>query len=213
MNKISYIISCLVVIAVFVLSSSAFAEKSPLDRFTPEQLKKLNAGEAVFEHKEQKGDDGKLHGFGQSTIIINKPVKECFKIFSEYNKQHLYFPRKKNSEIVKAWENKALVKKEFDFYVTSIEYTVLYTADEKNHRVDFEMDKNYPHDIEDTAGYFVFFKIDDKRTLFTYAATKVETGVKVPGFIKDYITSKDLPTVVINVKKRVESGGKWKKDD
>lgn len=188
-------------------------EKSILGRFTPEEQKKLIAGEAVFKHVQEKGPDGKMHGHGESYALIDASVEQSWKIFCEFDKHHLYFPRKKKSEVVKRWDNKALVYKEFDFYVTTIEYTILYTLDTKNHRLDFKLDKDYKHDIEDAAGYFLFEKLGEKRTLVTYAATKVETGVKVPGFIQEYITSRDLPAVVMNVKKRIESGGKWTKDD
>jgi len=185
---------------------------SVLDRFTPEELKKLEAGEAVYQLVQTEDADGKTRGHGQSSALINAPIDLCFKIFCEFDKHHLFFPRKKKSEVKKTWDNKALVYKEFDFYVVTVEYTVLYTVDSDIHRVDFQMDREYPHDIEDTAGYFHFEKVDDQRTLFTYAATKVETGVKVPGFIQEYITSRDLPNVVLSVKKRIESGGKWTKD-
>ena len=56
-------------------------------------------------------------------------------------------------------------------------------------------------------------KVDDKRCLFIYGLTKGEIGVPVPEFIKKYATSKDLPNIVLSVKKRVESGGTWQKDE
>jgi len=196
-----------------LLVSIAAASNGPLSDFNEEELETLKEGEAVYRHVEKKGEDGETKGHGESYIIINAPVDKCFSIFTEFNKQHLYFPRKTKSEVVKRLDdNRVLVHKVFEFYVVDVQYHVLYTVDKDKHRVDFEMDPEYPHDIEDTAGYFKFETIDDKSTLFTYAATKVETGLKVPGFIRNYITSKDLPAVVENVKKRIESGGTWEKD-
>ena len=63
--------------------------------------------------------------------------------------------------------------KVFKFYVVKVEYTVLCTIDRKNRRVDFQLDPEYKHDLEDTAGYFLFEPVDDKTTLFTYAATNM----------------------------------------
>ncbi len=193
--------------------AGAAAEESPLARFTPEQKEKLLAGEAIYEHVEEKGEDGKLHGHGQSSALIDAPIDEAFKIFCQYDKHQLYFPRKTKSDVVKTEGEVSWVHKEFDFSLITIEYTVKYVKDEKNHRVDFEMDPSYPHDLKDTAGYFHFEKVDEKKTLITYAATKVETGLKVPSMVQNYLTSKDLPTVVINIKKRIESGGTWTKED
>jgi hypothetical protein len=104
------------------------------------------------------------------------------------------------------------VHKVFKFYVVKVEYTVLCTIDRKNRRVDFQLDPEYKHDLEDTAGYFLFEPVDDKTTLFTYAATKVQPRLKVPFSIQNYLTARDLPDVVANVKMRIESGGTWTKD-
>lgn len=104
------------------------------------------------------------------------------------------------------------MQKEFDFRLKKIRYVVEYTTDANKHRVDFRLDKNYPHDINDAAGYFLFEEMNQNVTIFTYAATKVDTGIKVPKFIQDYMTSSDLPAIVISVKKRVESDGTWTKD-
>ncbi len=226
MTKIIGTALALVLLAVLFLStgpagasetkrsgSKGSAAKDPLSRFTPEQVKKLKAGEAIYETVREKGEGGVTRGYGRSTAIVEAPIDKAFETFTRFDEQEEYFPRKTESKVVKHWDHKYLVHKVFEFYVVDIEYHVIYSVDEKNHRVDFEMSKDHPHDIDDTAGYFQFKKIDEETTLFTYAATKVETGLKVPGFIQGYISSKDLPDVVLNVKKRIESGGKWKKKD
>jgi hypothetical protein len=200
-------------LALVFLSTAAYGEGSPLDRFSAEERRKLEKGEPVYRHVKSEGTDGKVHGHGEAYAIMNAPVEQCWKIFTEFDKHQLYFPRKKKSEVVKSEGNKYWVYKQFEFYMVTIEYTTLYTVDEKAHRVDYDMDESYPHDLEETVGYFQFEKLDDKRTLFIYAATKVETGLKVPGFVQDYLTSRDLPAVVLNVKKRMESGGEWTKED
>ncbi len=209
-----------VVCALVFIGAPAFSgeasedgDKSPLERFNKEERAKLLKGEPVFKHVKKENEEGEIEGYGKAFVIIEKPVETSFEIFCEFDKHHLYFPRKKKSEVVKKWDNKALVHKVFGFYVVDIEYTVLYSIDAKKHRVDYKMDKDYPHDLEEVEGFFRFEKIDEDRTLFSYAATKVETGLSVPGFVQDYLTSKDLPQVARSVKKRVESGGKWTKEE
>jgi len=179
--------------------------KNPLERFNPSQKQELLQGRAIYEYK--KSDDGK--GFGQAEIIINTPVDTCFAVFSRLDQQYLYFPRKTRSEIIKSEGATVWLRNEFYFYIGRVEYTSRYTIDQGKRRFDFEMDKSYPHNIPESAGYFLFEKIDDNRTLFTYAATRLDTGYKVPQLVQNYITSRDLPGQAINVKKRIESGGKW----
>lgn len=189
------------------------APKSVLDRFTPEQRKKLEAGEAIYEFVKTAGAGGQIQGHGQSMVIINTPLEEAFQLFLKFDRQYQYFPRKTVSRVISVSPTAAVIYNEFDFYVTTIKYTVDYVINRAGHRIDFKLDPKYPHDIADSAGFFLFEKIDDKRTLFTYAATKVETGLKVPGFIQEYLTSRDLPAMAANVKKWIESRGTWVKPD
>ena len=209
-------ITALILLGLFAASASALSEtknsEGPLSGFSPEQQKKLLSGEPVFEFKKTSAEGQDDQGHGQAYIIINAPLDTCFKIFSALDLQYQYFPRKTKSEVVKKEGDRVLLRNEFDFYLADIYYTSEYTIDPKRHRFDFEMDKSFPHNLEESAGFFEFEKLDDNRTLFTYAATKVDTGVRVPGFIQEYITSRDLPAQAVNVKKRIESGGKWTKD-
>jgi hypothetical protein len=180
--------------------------QDPLQRLTPEQRQKLLTGEAVYEYREA----GEGQGTGVAMIIINAPAETCFKIFRELDKQSQYFPRKVMSEVVKSEGNKVLVHNRFDYFVATVEYYSQYTIDPQKRRFDFEMDKDYPHNVSESAGYFLFEQIDDRRTLFTYAATRLDIGADVPEFVRQYLISRGLPAQAVNVKKRIESGGKWR---
>ena len=79
--------------------------------------------------------------------------------------------------------------------------------------LDFRLDPNYPHSLKDTRGYRYLENLDEKRTLLTHAVTRVDVGIPVPGFIRKALSSRDLPGVVRNLKKRIESGGTWTKSD
>lgn len=191
--------------------SNTSTPQDPLSRFTPEQRKKLLAGEPVFDFKvisvPGQGDKGQA----RASIIVDAPIKTCFKIFSELDKQYLYFPRKTKSNVVGKEDGRTILYNEFDFYIYKVAFTSRYTIDPVKYRFDFAMDKSFPHNIKETKGYFVFEVVDDKRTLFTYASTDVDSGIKIPAFIQEYLFSRDLPAEAVNVKKRIESGGKWSK--
>ena len=105
------------------------------------------------------------------------------------------------------------VYKEIDVTIMTLKYTHFMTRNDKDLRVDFEKDPDGVNDFKESAGYFQFVKIDDKRCLFIYGLIKGEMDVPVPAFIKNYITSKDLPNIVLSVKKGSSPGGKWKKDE
>ena len=198
---------------IFLALTGAADEPSPvLARFNQQQRQDLLAGKAIYQSVRSKDEAGNLQGHGEGIALINADVDKCFKLFCDFNRQAQYFPRKKLSQIIKQEGNVYHVQKEFGFYVKDIRYVVEYTVDEENHTVKFRMLKDYPHDLKESEGFFRFEKLEAKRTLFTYAVTKVDTGLAVPKFIQDYLSSKDLPAVVENAKKFIESDGKWKKE-
>jgi len=193
------------------LADETDAARGPLARFAEVERDKLLAGEAVFSHA-VCGDDGEAgSGSGRASVVIDAPVETCFEIFSDLAQQRHYFPRKTRSDVIASKGNRSWVRTEVDFSLRTIVYTVRYTVDRAHHRFDFELDKRYPHDIDELSGYFRFEQIDGRRTLLTYVVTRLDSGMAVPGFIRKYLTSRDLPAQVVNVKRRIESGGTWKK--
>jgi len=216
-RRISLLASLFLISGFFWLFSTGQAEckdqgASALAAFTQDQRKELLAGKTVFEHVETTGVDGETRGHGEAAVLINAPVDECFRIFCDFNKMQEYLPHKTKSEVIKSSEGEALVYKELKFLFKTISFTSRYTIDKKAHRVDFEIDPAFPHDIKASAGFYQFDAVDENRTLFSYALTRMDSGIKIPEFIQKLMTSRDLPNVVVNVKKRIESGGTWTKD-
>jgi hypothetical protein len=186
---------------------------SVLDRLTKEQRQKLLSGQEVYEPRlEDRSVSGGEKTFSAAAMImINAPVEQCFKMFCDFGKQAQFFPAITTSKVMSKSENRVVIFKELDYTVIKIKYTHILTIDPKNHRVDFETDPKGENDVNYSRGYFQFEKIDDNRTLFTYGLTKLDPGIKVPQFIQDYMSSRDLPKMAVNLKKWIESGGEWKK--
>jgi hypothetical protein len=188
-------------------------EDPALARFTPEQQKKLRAGEEVYEPRVEEATTagGKKKFTAAAMIIINAPIEQCFKMFCDFDKQYLYFPQITKTNVISSSGNRYVIYKELDYRVMKIKYTHILTVDPQIHRVDFATDPSGVNDVKFSQGFFQFQKIDDKRTLFTYGLTKLDPGIQVPEFIQRYMTSRDLPKMVVNLKKWIESGGTWKK--
>jgi hypothetical protein len=207
-------------LALFLLGAIAAAEPpvlekkggGTLDRFSPEQKKKLFAGEAIFESVIGENAAGASQAHGRTCVLISKPISECYKIFCDFNNQYLYYPHMKVSKVLKTDGNKIIIYKELDYVVTTVRYTHVLTLDPARHRVDFDLDPTGVSDVKASAGYFMFEKVADNASLFTYELTKMDAGVKIPDFIKTYMSSKDLPEIALCLKKRIESGGTWKKE-
>ena len=160
---------------------------------------------------EMTSTHGQSQGYGQAAVVINKPIEECFRIFCEFGKMHEYLPRKTKSQVIQSTETEALVYKELKFLFKTISFTILYKIDPKTYRIAFQLAPDMSHDIKESKGFYQFHALDKGRTLFCYGMIRMDSGVKIPGFIRDHLTSRDLPNIVRSVKKRVESGGTWKK--
>ena len=187
-------------------------EKGPLSRFNDQQLKKLQAGEPVCVYKEDSEESENSAGYGQCLIIINAPIEKCFEILSNIENQVHYVPGKKKSKIVKEIDGRLLIDNEYYYYGTTIKYHSIYTIDEENYRLEFKIDKSRPHDLAENSGFYQLEKIDEKTTLLTYGATKFVIPFNVPEMIKKFLLGRSLPAIAINVKKYIESNGKWRQE-
>ena len=186
--------------------------ESPLHRFTAEQRKLLLAGESLcLPSIEEPTAGGDPKFTAAAFIVINAPVEKCFTMFLDFEKQYLYLPKIKTSKILSRSGNRVVIYKELDYPILDLKYTHLLTIDPKAHRVDFITDPKGANSVKLSAGFFQFESIDDARTLFTYRMTQLDPGIEIPRFIQEYMVSRDLPQVTVNIKKYIESGGKWRK--
>jgi len=208
MKKINIYAACLLlaVIAPLAARSQEFAKLSK------EEKDKILKGEIIYKSVKAADSKGNISGYGQSMALIKAPIDKCWEIFTQYDKQQEYFPRKTESVVIEQKPGVVLVRKKFKFYWVSIGYVNRYQVDAKNYRIDFSIDPSQPHDIKDSAGFFLFEKIAQNQTLFTYGVTRLDTGIAMPSFVQDYMQKKDLPAVAENIRKRIESGGTWKKE-
>ena len=192
-------------------------EKGPLSRFDVEQLKKLQAGEPVCVYKEDSEKKENSSGNGQCSIIINASINKCFEILMKIDRQVYWVPNKKKSTIVSSNDNKHLIDNKYVFYGITVKYHSIFTIDQKNYRIEWEIDKSRPHDLLENSGFYLLEKIDEKTALLTYGATKIDVGAglstSVPEFIKKYLLGKSLPIMAINAKKYIESNGEWRQEE
>jgi len=200
-------------IAVMLAAVGAFAAQGQeWSKFTDAEQKSLLRGEVVYKSIKTTDSEGKLSGYGQSMVLVNATPEKAWEIFTQFDKQAEYFPRKTVSAVLDSKPGFALVQKKFKFYWVTIAYVNQYRIDAKNHRIDFAIDQSKPHDIKDSAGFFLFEKVEPQKTLFIYGVTRLSTGIAMPAVVQEYMQKKDLPAVADNVRKRIESNGTWKKE-
>jgi hypothetical protein len=183
----------------------------PLERFTPEQQQKLLAGQVVYEYVLHGNEKNGL-GHGQAFAIIDRPARVCYNEIIKFDLKYQYFPRMVRSKIIQNEGNSAWISVISDYKILKIDYVLQMIMDPQRMRVDYRLDTSYPHDIKDLEGFYSFQEIDEHRALVTCAVSRVDPGIRLPGFIARALSSRDLPRTVRNIKKRFESEGKWTKE-
>lgn len=179
-------------------------------QLTPENMAKLEAGKVVLLDQAYKDPKtGKMRGKGMAIILVNKAPQEVWEYLPKFNTYKEFMPRMKESTIYDGGGGKVGATYVLDFLIKKIKYHCLHELDKEKMVIRWTLDSSKKNDIASTTGYWRVKAHGDKSLLFYTVA--VDTGMAVPQKFQDYLTKKDLPNVVKAVKKRIESGGTYKK--
>ena len=150
-------------------------------------------------------------GLGIGAIVVERPVGEVWNTISRFEDKVEYMPRLKSLSILEQSPEQVRVVMTVDASVTKIHYTMLFRRDSPAYTLSWKLDYTAPDNgIADSEGEYRLYAVDPARTLVTYKSF-VNTGRSVPRFIQDYMAKRSIPDLLHAIKKRVESGGLWKK--
>jgi uncharacterized membrane protein len=154
---------------------------------------------------------GKSVGRGLGAIVIERPIADVWAILSHYEDRAEYIPRLKSVAVLDRQPGRLRVRQEIDATVTTARFTAWFQLDETGHAISWTLDKSAPDNtIVETEGEYRMTALAPGRTLLVYR-TYVDSGLKVPQSIQSYMQRRSIPDLLRNIKKRVESGGTWKK--
>ena len=181
-----------------------------LGYLTPENIQKLEAGKLIIFKEQKKDKKGKSKGRGVVIGLIDRPVDEVWTMILDCTTHPEYMPRVVSTEAYKGKDGREGIHEMIKVLWKKVEYHVLQTMDEEKHAVSWVLDDSKKNDIQGTTGYWRFVPHKETQCIAVYAV-RVETGMKVPAFVEDFLMKQDLPSVLKAVKKRAESGGTYKK--
>ncbi|MEO6952067.1 MAG: SRPBCC family protein [Polyangia bacterium] len=154
---------------------------------------------------------GYTGGKGTGVILIWRPLADVWATLTRYDDRVEYIPRVKKLKVLGQQGNRVHVWQEIDAAVTTARFTAWYELDEKAHVIHWKLDPAAgDNTLRDVDGDYTLVAVDANRTLLSYQST-IDTAFHVPRAIQAYMTRKSLPELLGNIKKRVESGGKWKR--
>ncbi|MEW5850594.1 MAG: SRPBCC family protein [Myxococcota bacterium] len=187
------------------------AAPSEAPTFEKDELAKLEKGQVVVRGEMYTNAAGKRAGKGKAFVIINKPPEAPWAILNDYEKMPEFMPRLARVTIQNRTADGMKVVQELKVLFKTVRYVLDLKFDASKKRMAWALDKSSKNDINDTFGSWHFQPWNGGRTLVVYDIA-VDTGAMIPAFLEEYLTKKDLPEVLMAMKRRAESGGTWKKD-
>ncbi|MBL9039848.1 MAG: SRPBCC family protein [Archangium sp.] len=136
----------------------------------------------------------------QRTVVFNAPMEKCFAVISDYERYPEFLPEVKKIKTSNRRGNEVDVQYEAQV-VKVIKYTV-HMKEEKPSKVSWTfIDGEF---MKDNKGGWVLEAISDSQTRGTYSI-EVAVGALVPKSIVNALVDTQLPTLLENFKKRIES--------
>jgi len=203
-----YCASILLAVVCLVLFSAPASTE-----YTAEEWKRLKTGEIIISEKEEDNPDGSQNLLFIAKCYIKASRQEVWKVLRNYNSFYEFFPNVRSTKVVKQEGETYWVEYMTKVLFVKAQYTLRFDGVEKYVRIESKLDKSRPHDIRDSYSIWYFEDApDNSGTIVTYTSF-VDTGIPAPKALARKAASSSLPKVLVNVRKRVESGGKWKKPE
>jgi len=204
------VLVALLVGSVCLLLAGAASAGPVSDKLTAEELAKIKAGGIVAKDTLQEGPAGYAVAFG---IMKFKSVEEFWTVTMDYEHYVDFFPKVKYCTVIKKTQSQSLAEFGVDLGVTTAVYTGINTIAGDRQRMDWTMDKSRPHKFFSACdGWWILEELEPGVWLVEYKMdVKLDFGVlsKAANKAVAAMAKKDLPRVIENVGKRIESGGTW----
>ena len=178
---------------------------------TKDDWEKLKAGEVLFEGKFLETENKVQKGEFTVRIFIKADRKAVWKVVRDYENMPEYTPRLYNVTILKKEDGTVYLRYQLKVMWLDITYYPLTHETELYRRVDWETDLTKRNDIGGTTGYWLLEDAPGESGIILHYVSYVDIGYLVPKLLAKTVAKRSLPEVIINMRKRIESGGTWVK--
>lgn len=205
----------LLTIAFAFTLGAAVVGGTPVDSLTEAEVEQALRGQVPVRIEPFARPDGKAAGRGLGGITIDRPAREVWVTLARFDDKAEYMPRLKSVVVLEQTPEPAStrlrVRMVADASVTTARYTMVFHLDEAAQTIRWKLDPSAPdNSIADAEGEYRLYAVSEAKTLLVYKSY-VDTGRALPRFIQNYVTRRSLPDLLRAIKRRVESGGQWKR--
>lgn len=204
-----------ILLTLFVLGADSEVAKNyvvpdPAPLMTEARLAEMAQGE-ILVLKQDTASKGKgTAGSGLAMTLIDAPVDAVWGYLVDFEKQPEYMPRIETAVAYSEDGNETGIKQTVKVAWKTVIYHILETRDKENYILRWRLDHSKENDIAETVGSWQLVPYQETKTVAIYSLN-VDSGMRVPKFIENFLMTRDLPGLLEALKLRSESGGTYKR--
>lgn len=182
--------------------------KDAIKMLTPGTIARLEAGEVVVANQTYVDEQGNSQGQGVAIILINKPRSEVWRHMTDYSAWPQFMPKIEKANVYHQDGDKVGVEFTLKIWVKEITFSTRRTHNPLAGCVTWVMDRDRKSDIVDTQGAWLVKAHGSDKSILIYTV-KVDSGLKVPKKVQEYLAGRDMPRALRAMKMRVETNGAY----
>ncbi|MEW5853195.1 MAG: SRPBCC family protein [Myxococcota bacterium] len=190
----------LALLCTLVLQTTPVANGVPT--LSVAQQQRLEHGEVLVTSEVGNGKGGR-RGWTQALGIINAPPATAWAVVQDYDTFVRLTPRLADYRVMERTAERIRVTQEIKVLFHTYRYTLWLDLDASGRHLRWKLDPTQPHDVRDIDGSWQFLPWDGNRTLMVYRM-ELDSGVWVPRVVEEYLTGRDLPTLLGNMRRQTE---------
>jgi len=204
---------CLLLAAVLVCST--LAQAGPVSaKLKADELARVKKGEIILKNII---DEQTQKGYGSAFAVYKGTKDEFWKVILDYEHYLDIYPRLKKVTPISKTADTYLVEFYLDASIKTIIYTTINKLSADKSKVSWTLDPNRPHEyLKRTDGYWQLEELEPGLLLAEYRVeVELDMGTGVIASLVNRVvramSKDDLPEVMDCTRKRLESGGTWKR--
>ena len=191
-------------------AAANYVVPDPEPLMTAENLAKMEQDEVLLLKSDTATNGESVAGTGLAMALINAPVDAVWGYLIDYASQPEYMPRILTAESYPVEGDETGIKQTVKVAWKTIVYHIRQTVDEEKHLLRWRLDHEKENNIAETVGSWQLLPHEEEKTIAVYSLN-VDSGMRIPKFLENYLMRRDLPGLIEALKLRAESGGTYKK--
>ena len=154
-------------------------------------------------------DEMSPEGHVRALVRFEQPRRRVIRLLSQTARHHEFRPELKEIESHGWDESGTLETHRMRIMFIRIDYRLRTQFDWPGYRIWWGLDPDFDNGLEEVEGFWELFELDHRNTLGRFG-TKVSVGAGLPNWVQDSVTRKNVPQAMHNVKRWVDTDGKYR---